>query len=205
VLLGLPPGSKPLARREGSAMRKVLSIACILCASTVQADPSPSVRYLMGESVSLFEWGIFRLQTRTERFTWDGLDIRNQFARVEYDWPKNQLRVRLVVYPRYQSLQKSTARQVCGSLIRQMKGLFGVAPGFEFIRGIDGIGTFFRHQQFAKSDVPETLDADLEAITSLEVEVMASRNDQPPFRETISCSSELLKSETRYFTTSESR
>jgi hypothetical protein len=186
-------------------MRIVVFIACILCSSTAHADPSPSVRYLMGESVSLFEWGIFRLEARAQRFAFSDLDIKNQFARVEYDWPKNQLRVKLVVYPHYQSLQKTTARQVCGSLIQQMKSLLGVAPGFEFLRDIDGIGTFFRHQHFEKSDAPKTLGADLEAITSLEVEVMASKNDQPPFKEAMSCSSELLKSETRYFTTSESR
>jgi hypothetical protein len=186
-------------------MRTIIFVACILCASTVQADPSPSVRYLMGESVSLFEWGIFRLEARVDRFTWDGLDIKNQFAHVGYDWPKNQLRVRLVVYPRYQSLQRTTARRVCGSLVQQMKSLFGAAHGFEFLRDTDGIGTFFRHQHFDKADVPNTLDMDLEAITSLEVDVMVSKNDQSPFQEAISCSSELLKSETRYFTASETR
>ncbi len=163
-------------------MRAAIAIfvACTFCSGRVQADPSPSVRYLMGESVSMFEWGIFRLEARADRFSWDGLDIKNQFAHVDYDWAKNQLQVKVVVYPRYQSLQKTPARQVCGSLVKQMKSLFGVAPGFEVVREIDGIGSFFRHKNFDRADVPKTLGADLEAITSLEVE-------------------------TRYFTTSETR
>jgi hypothetical protein len=186
-------------------MRTAIFVACILCASTVQADPSPSVLYLMGEPVSLFEWGIFRLEARAERFAWSGLDIKSQFAHVEYDWPKNQLQIRLTVYPRYQSLQRTTARQVCGSLVQQAKSLLGVTPGFESMRDIAGIGTFFHHQHFDKADAPKTLDADLEAITTLEVDVWVSKNDQPPFQKAVSCSSELLKSETRYFTTSETR
>lgn len=186
-------------------MRKAIFVACILCASTVQADPSPSVRYLMDEPISLFEWGIFRLQARAERFAWDHLDVKSQYARIEYDWTKNQLQVEMTVYPRSQSLQRTTAREVCGSLIHQMKMHLGVAPGTEELREINGIGTFFRHQQFEKAGVPKTLDANLEAITTLEVDLMVSKSDQPPFEKAISCSSDLLKPETRYFTTSETR
>jgi hypothetical protein len=187
------------------AMRTAVFVACILCASTVQADPSPSVRYLMDEPISLFEWGIFRLQARAEHFVWDHLDVKSQSARVEYDWAKNQLQIEMTVYPHAQSLQRTTVRETCGSLIRQMKVLLGVTPGLEEFRQIYGIGTFFRHQQFEKSNEPKTLDADLEAITTLEVDLMVSKSDQPPFEKAISCSSDLLKSETRYFTTSETR
>ncbi len=157
----------------------------------------------MGESVSLFEWGVFRLQARAELFAWDDIDVRKQFARVDYDWDKNQLTLRMTVYPRYQSLQKVTARGACGSLIRQIKFHFGVAPGSEFMRELGGIGTFFRHQHFARSNAPDTLDRDLETITQLRVDVMASKSDQPPFDAVQSCSSELLKSEVMYFTTSD--
>lgn len=67
---------------------------------------------------------------------------------------------------------------------------------------MQGIGTFFHHKQFESGDVPKTFYADLEAITSLEINVMESNNDSAPFHEAISCSSELLKPEIRYFTTS---
>ncbi len=42
----------------------------------------------------------------------------------------------------------------------------------------------------------DALDADLEAITLLRFDVMVSPNDQAPFKNVISCSSELTK--TRY-------
>jgi hypothetical protein len=187
----------------GTVMRSILAGAWLLCAGAIQAEPSPSVRYLMKESVSRFEWGMFRLQSRAETFTWDGLDTQTpkQYARVQYGWEKNQILVTLVVYPHYRNFEKSTGRQVCGSLMSQMKSSFGVAPGSEFMRGIDGIGTFFRPQYFDRTDAPKTLDEDIEAITTLQVDVMASKNDQSPYQEMMSCSSDLRKAEVRYFVT----
>lgn len=184
-------------------MRSFTFAACVLFAAAANAEPSRSIRYLMGESVSLFEWGIFRLQARAELFAWDDIDIRKQFARVGYDWEKNQITLRMTVYPRYQSLQKVTPRGACGSLIRQIKFHLGVGPGSEFMRELGGIGTFFRHQHFEKQNAPATLDRDLEAATQLRVDVLASKSDQPPFDAVQSCSSELLKSEVLYFTTSD--
>lgn len=109
--------------------RAAASAVCVMIAPKAQADPSPSVRYLMNERVSMFEWGIFLLQTRAEHFAWDrGLDVRSQFARVEYDWQKNELGIKLVVYPAYKSLQQATAREACGSFISQMKTLLGGRP-----------------------------------------------------------------------------
>src|SRR5262249_39450497 len=154
---------------------------------------STSVRYLMGESVSLFEWGIFRLQTTAENFGWDDLEVAHKhLATVKYDWTKNQVTVTVIVYPSYRSLQKTNAKGVCGSVMRQMKSNFGVSPGFEWVRSMSGVGTFFHPQHFLRNDEPKTIDADLEAITNLEVWVHASKNDQAPYPELISCSSELL-------------
>jgi hypothetical protein len=47
---------------------------------------------------------------------------------------------------------------------------------------------------------PDTLVSDLEAITSLEVEVYTSETDEPPFEQAVSCSSDLLAGEIRYYT-----
>jgi hypothetical protein len=178
-----------------------------LCAGATQAEPSPTVRYLTGESVSLLEWGIFRLETRVQAFIWDDLDTKTQSQRasVKYDWDKNQLTVNLAIYPRYPNFEKSTPKEICGSLMGQMKYYFGVAPGpaevSRAMRNLYGIGTYFRHQYFVKANAPKTLDEDMETITTLEIDVMASKNDQPPFQTMISCSSDLLKTEIRYFLT----
>jgi hypothetical protein len=192
---------------ERSSMRKVVFVCAIFCAVGAKAEPSASVQYLMGESVSLFEWGMFRLQSRAERFHWDrDVDLlQGHSAKVDYDWQKNELRIEITAYPRYRNLQKTTAKEVCGSLMRQVKGQFGVTPGTEFLREILGVGTFFHHQYFERSNAPDKLDADLEAITTLEVGVYASKTDQAPFQNLVSCSSELVKPEVRFFTTSEQR
>ena len=82
-------------------MRIVAVAGWLLLATVVHAEPSRSIRYLMGESVSMFESGVFRIETAAQTLAWDDVDIRKQFARVDYDWDKNQLTVNLTVYPRY--------------------------------------------------------------------------------------------------------
>ena len=178
------------------------SILLIAFAAIAPAEPSRAVRYLMNEPLTLFEWGILQLETGAKSFAWDGLDLFKQFPNVEYDWEKNQLKVQMAIYPRYRSLQKSTPKEICGDVMRQMKAHFGVAPGWESVRTISGVGTYFTHKQFSKPDAPETLAADIERITTLRVDVWTSTTDKPPFRPSQSCSSDLLKPEVQYFTVS---
>jgi len=191
-----------LSNERNVDTRLLIVATCIVFSTVTHAQQPSSIRYLMGESVSLFEWGMFRLQTRAERFAWDDVDVQNQFAKVDYDWDRNQIVLRMTVYLRYTSLQAVTPRGACGSLIRQMKFHFGVTPGAEFMRDLDGVATFFRPQYFEKKNAPDTLTRDLEAAVQLRVDVMASRADRAPFENVQSCSSDLVKSEVLYFTTS---
>lgn len=169
----------------------------------VQAQPSPSVRYLMNEPVSMLEWGTFKLEESLRRFTFADLDLNapGHYAHVEYDWDKNQLKIAFTVYPRSSNISKSTPQGVCGSVIRRIRFHFGLAPGYEFMHPVAGIRTYFHHRHFTPTNVPKNLDEDLEAITMLEVGVWASTTDKPPFKQVMSCSSELTKSEIRYYIT----
>jgi hypothetical protein len=183
---GVPLGEK---RKEGGS----------------QGEPSKSVRYLMSEPMTLFEWGIYRLDSALNALTFSGLNSANKnVVSVDYAWSKNQLKLDLTVYPRAISLQQTAAKEICGSIVKQVKSHFGVEPGFEVLRSVEGIGTFFSHQYFIKTDARKTLDEDLEAATSLIVRVMTSKNDQSPFKEASSCSSDLLSREIKYFTTTQS-
>jgi hypothetical protein len=160
----------------------------------------------MGESVSRFEWGMFRLEQRLKTLSWNSPLVLipsslQQYGRVDYDWDKNQLLLTLVIYPRSSNFQKSTPTEVCGSLMRQFKFHFGMTPDSEFLRSIQGISTFFQPQYFVNTGAPKTLNEDIEAITTLQIDVMASKNDQAPFQQMMSCSSDLKKSEVRYFVT----
>jgi hypothetical protein len=168
-------------------------------------ETSKTVRYLMSEPVSLFEWGMYRLESAAKALNWGGIDsVNKHLATVDYEWSKNQLKIELVVYPRSSSLQKNTAKQICASIVKQTKSEFGVEPGFEALRAWFGIGTFFSHKYFDKSDTPKSLGGDLEAITNLKVKVMTSKSDQAPFKEASSCSSDFLSREIKYFTTTQS-
>jgi hypothetical protein len=178
------------------------SILLIVSGVALHAEPSRSVQYLMKEPLTLFAWGILQLENRAKAFAWSRIDVFNQFANVDYDWDKNQLALQMTIYPRYRSLQKITSKEVCGEVIQQIKYHFGVAPGSEFMHDIGGVGTFFTHKQFVKAGAPETLAADIERMTIIRIDVFTSPTDKPPFRPSQSCSSDLLKQEIQYFTTS---
>jgi hypothetical protein len=180
-----------------------LLLVFILIATSAFADPSPSIRHLMSEPLSMLEWGIYRIERRAALFAWDDLDIMKQFCDVQYDWDVNWLRLSCTIYPRFQSLQKTPPKQVCGSIISQIRTHFGIgaAPHLETVRKLFGIGTYFRHQFFTQKTVPESLEHDIEVITFIGVRILVSKNDQPRFQEAASCEGDLLSPEIRYITT----
>ena len=139
-----------------------------------------------------------------KRYTSDKLgdpNITRQVANASYDWSKNEIQLNMVIYPRFESLKTTSAKDVCGSYIHKMKKIFGIEPRSEEMRNFVGIGTYFHSKFWENKDAPKTLDSDIERITRIEVNVLASENDQPPFHEVQSCSSKLLNTEIKYFTT----
>jgi len=179
----------------------VLALCMLLLSGAVHAEPDASTKYIMNEPLSLLEWGLYRLEKAYDKQTWSDLDIRSQYTTARYDWSKNTIYFEIVVYPSFESLQKTPAQKVCGSVVHQIKSLFGVESGYEFMRDYCGIGTYFHPQYWENKNSPKTLDSDIEKITNIQVKVMASKNDQAPFKEAASCSSELLQPEIKYFTT----
>ena len=109
-----------------------------------------------------------------------------------------------VIYPHFWSLQKTPPKQLCGSIITQVRDYFGVGvgwdvPGLEHLRKMSGIGRYFHHGFFERK--PATLDRDIEAITYIQVHVLVSKTDRPDFSEAASCEGSLISPEIRHFTT----
>ncbi len=187
-------------------MLRHLPLALVLLTTPILAEPSPSISYLMNEPVSMLDWGIYRLQSLIE---YQGVieapveTFQKQICLVLYDWDTNRLRLSFMIYPRFRSLQKTPAKQVCSSIVMRIRQIFGCAPGWESTRRITGIGTHFHHRFYEKKDYPETLDRDIEAITYIDVRVNGSRTGQAPFDQAVSCACEgsLLGPEIRYVTT----
>ena len=190
-------------------MRVRLLAVVVLLSTIAFADPSPTMRYLMDQSVSSLEFGAFLLERHLEALTWnpdiDFIQPRTQIGRVSYDWEKNQLQLNVTVYPVYATFTKSTPKDVCGSLMRQLKSGFGVGPESQVVRqamrDAFGLATYFTPRFFKNPNVPKTLADDLEAITVFQLDVMASKTNRALFSKMMTCSSDATSSETRYFIT----
>lgn len=52
------------------------------------------------------------------------------------DWDKNQLVIRLTVYPRFRTLQQADVPTVCGSIVQQAKALLDAKVPRPFIDGL---------------------------------------------------------------------
>jgi len=67
----------------GVEMRLLFFIVITIFASHLRSEPSSDVRTLMEEPVSIFDWGLYRLQKM--------FDSSTTYALVNYDWEQNKI------------------------------------------------------------------------------------------------------------------
>jgi hypothetical protein len=99
-------------------------IACAGATQFAQADPSPEVRALMNEPVSMFDWGLMELQRMTHDsvkssaselgFLADQLSVD-----VSYDFGRNEILIG--VYPDF--VPRSQAKVDCRNLVNHVRGV----------------------------------------------------------------------------------
>lgn len=109
---------------KGSAMRKIL-LAAALCLTILStglpsyAEPGRVARWLMGEPMSLFDWGLYKADKKTaelksmkEKFSSDFF-----YGAADYDWGMNRIRLRV------NFIGKGTEAE-CIENIKRAKGAF---------------------------------------------------------------------------------
>jgi hypothetical protein len=153
------------------------------------------------DSVSRFEWSLYNLENEHKDWKYEEVFAspgRPQLTTLKYDWDTNQILIDVSVYPFYKTASQS-AKTVCAKVLGTIRNLLGVTEEFKTLRAYSGIGTYFRSKYFQRTAMPDSLDADLEAITLLTVNVRANAQDKAPFKALIYCQTRLLSSEIRYY------
>jgi hypothetical protein len=113
----------------------------------------------------------------------------------EYDWDGNRIKVSFTVYPKYENLIKTPAKDVCRIVTRRVRYLFGTNLPKDLRREIS-ISRFFNHKNFGPRNRPENWEEDIENITIVGVGVRSNKNGKPPFQEELArCESPLLGDE----------
>jgi hypothetical protein len=162
----------------------VLIAALIACPSLCNAEPSPAVRYLMNEPVTLFDWGIVRLYEYVDGFANHYLQTRlvqDIYSTVTYDAPGNKILISFVVTRKPDAAKESagmvqdSSKRICRTIIQEMRREFFVERNWQ-VRRSSGIYRFFAHVGTRGQKEPLDSFEEIENITVLKVSVYSHKD-----------------------------
>jgi hypothetical protein len=184
--------------------KKIVCLLLILMSGKALSEPSKSVAYLMNDALTMFDWGLYKIEEKLGSMEFKELDLNfRNYGRAEYDWDSNRINLTVTIYPNYSSLQKLGASQICKTGLFKMKEYFGYGMEAQF-RELFGINTYFDHKGFVNKSKPETFEQDIENITKLTIQVYASKTNKPQFAKQAECTSKLLEKDI-YFVDDENK
>ncbi len=174
-------------------MKKILFLIIVLIPLHTYAEPSKSVDYLMRDSMSMFDWGLYKLGKSLEEEEFLGLGLTSKAKSwVEYEWDKNLIEMKVTIYPSNSNIQKFSLKEICHAAQTSVKTKYGYgAP--EIVQSQIGINSFFKHKGFVKKDSPETLKDDLDTITKITIKVYAFHPNKPRIYKQSTCTSRLME------------
>ena len=163
-------------------MKKVTFTVLVLLVS-VQAgrtEPTPAVRYLMNEPVTLLDYGLIRLKEKIEEDIKDDSIIHKKrpFVSVDYDWYGNRIKFKFT-YIESETLKKAKSQSELDEIKSKMEmvihlvksRVFLVEPstGKPMLAKNSSLVYFFSHVGFKSLNEPKNLASELDAITEIEV------------------------------------
>ena len=185
-------------------MKRILLLIIILIPLHAYAEPSKSVDYLMRDSMSMFDWGLYKLGKSLEEEEFVGLDLTSKaISWVGYEWDKNLIEMKVTIYPSNSSIQKSSLKGICRSAQTSVKTRYGYGAS-EIVQSQIGINSFFKHKGFVKKDSPETLKDDLDTMTKITIKVYAFHPIKPRIYKQSTCTSRLMEDDI-YFVDNEKK
>jgi len=162
------------------------SLLLLLLLSVVpicNAEPSPSVRYLMSEPVTLFDWGIIRLYEYLDEYTTHYLktnSVQDIYSTVSYDSLRNNIMISTVVTRHSQGNESPASvrigsRDICKTITHTLRREF-LTDSDRHVRRSSGIYRFFGHIGFKGKDEPIDCFDEIEKITVIDVSVYSEKD-----------------------------
>ena len=162
--------------------RKIITISILVLLSVttnVYAEPTPSVNYFMNESVSLFDFGIYKLNLTIESLCnyelkdmavlYDNhkdIDVFYYSSEISYDWKKN--RIRIIISPKYRNKKVDDKKllDLCKRIISVVQNKFEIIDG-KPLSNYSSLGTYFWHSGYKKTDEQIDFYKELDNITKI--------------------------------------
>lgn len=133
---------------------------CLLQVNTATAGPDANTNYFMEEKVSLFSFGMFRLEQDLKGLT-DNTDFPSGFNSISasYDWDSDEINIAITSF--YAIETATDAREKCKLAINKVRTSCGInmetGKPYEFLGGESFCAGNFSRIGFQKATDPEKL------------------------------------------------
>lgn len=151
-----------------------ISTAC----STALAEPTPGVRALMNEEVSLFSFGIYQLR---ERIRGQIISELKGFTGVEYDWKTNRLKLSFMETQRPGACGGKDDNKCRATCEKQYESIRSLLCFGENCKDLNLFAMYFSHIGYSRKGVREqSSDSEvaesLKDITEIEIKLRLTDN-----------------------------
>lgn len=173
-------------------MKKVIGLL-ILLSTQLSAEPSTTAKYIMNDSLSMFEWGLYQIEDSLSEKKFKELDlIFRTITDTKYDWDSNQIKISMTIYPSFEKLNSIGEKDACRTALTDIKQHFGFGYDKE-IRSFLSISRHFKHKGFINKSEPKSFMDDIENMVKVTVNIYGSKNNKPNFSNKATCTSKLLE------------
>jgi len=106
-------------------MKRILTIALLLTwVSGGYGEPSPAIKHLMNEPVTMLDWGMYRLSRYLEGIEYTHMKVPSVGPMVEYDREQGRIWVTVAGFPN----EDQRPRKACRETINQLRFQLGIDP-----------------------------------------------------------------------------
>lgn len=147
---------------------KLVPLTLLVISGLASAEPTPTVRYLMNEPVSLWDWGMRELGEYFNNLTVEGVKIGVDSV---YHWQPNRIRIMARAGdPALTFKNAAEARTMCKKTLSGLRARLGIDPatGQPFSQTYGSyLSSAFSRRGYRKGNEPKKLSDELDAMTEL--------------------------------------
>lgn len=176
---------------------KKTSIIClfimVFSVSIVHSEPSKTIKYLMNEPLTMFEWGMYRLEIdineylgslieqnvdsdKSKKETLESImGFSDFYTKASYNWNKNRITIRIVLINKDENLSIPSRKELCKKYSDSIKKHFYSTDDKE-LRKEYGISKFFNHTHFIKNNKPDEFQDEIENIVQIRIDIQYTKN-----------------------------
>lgn len=145
-------------------MKRLILVCLLVCNS--YAEPTPSVQWLMNEPVTLWDWGVVRLEQHLMKQIHEWSDGEADVVVVN-DTKEGRLIIGIWPVTGVSAKDEAEAREMCKKAIGFVRLTVGVSK--RFLGNDSIIASFFRHRGFRGSNEPTDLQSQIATMIEIDV------------------------------------